>query len=304
MRTAFFGALKDIASRHKDVYLLTANVGFKLFDEFRENFPERFIDAGVAEANMIGISSGLALSGKNVYCYSMIPFLLMRACEQVRIDIAYHDLNIKLVGVGSGFNYGLEGYSHFGIEDISLMRSLQNMNVIVPADSEEAKSVAGLSYDFRHPLYIRLGRAQGQYYDFKKPPFEIGKGMVLSSGKKVAIFAVGEMVCQSALAILFLKKKGIRPTLINMHTIKPLDKEMIKEVSSRHETVFTVEEHNITGGLGSAVSEVLAENSYKGRFKRIGIPDRLNGFIGDAQFLRKKYGLDANGIADKILKEV
>jgi transketolase len=228
----------------------------------------------------------------------------MRAYEQIRIDIAYHNLNVKLIGVGGGFTYGLEGYSHFGIEDLSLMRSLQNMNVVVPADAEEARVLTELSYNFPNPLYIRLGRTGEPCIHNKRPSFKIGKGMVLSSGKKVAIFAIGSMVYQSQLAAALLTKKGILPTIINMHTLKPLDKKLIEEIALSHKAIFSVEEHNVTGGLGSAIAEVLAEISYKGLFKRIGIPDKLENFIGDADSLKNKYSLNANGIAKIILKEV
>ncbi|MGV8058428.1 MAG: transketolase family protein [Smithellaceae bacterium] len=302
MRQVFYNQIEQIAVNDKDVYILTANLGFKVFDNIRKNCPSQFIDIGVAEANMIGISAGLALSGKNVYCYSIIPFLTMRAYEQIRIDIAYHKLNIKLVGMGAGFTYGLEGYTHFGIEDMALMRAMPNMHVVVPDTIDNAVKVAQLSYEYRFPLYIRLGRAginnrQGRSYNF-----EIGKGIVLNEGKDIVIFAIGNMIEPAWQAIEILENHGISSTLINMHTLKPLDIALIKECLPAHKAVFTIEEHSIIGGLGSAVSEVLAENSYGGIFKRIGIPEVLDDkIIGTADYLWQFYGLTAEKIGEKII---
>lgn len=304
MRDTFFKALGDIAQIDEDVYLLTGDLGFKLFDPFKAKCPDRFLDVGVAEANMIGVAAGLALSGKNVYCYSIIPFLIMRAYEQVRMDIAYHNLNVKLVGVGGGFTYGLEGFSHFGIEDLSLMRSLPNMNVVVPADSKEATQLVIASCEHPSPLYIRLGRTGEPIIHKGTPNFKIGRGMVLSEGRDVAIFAIGSMVYQAKLAASLLSKKGVSATVINMHTLKPLDISLIKACALAHRAIFTIEEHSIVGGLGSAVAEVLLENSYHGIFKRMGIPEKLSNFVGNADYLRKQYGLTAEDISKTIEKEL
>lgn len=304
MRSVFFKKLHQIAQEKNDLYLLTANLGFKLFDDFKKSFPARFIDIGVAEPNMIGIASGMALSGKNVYCYSMIPFLIMRSYEQIRVDVAYHDLNVKLIGVGSGFTYGLEGFTHFGIEDMALMRAMPNMTVVAPAGVQDADSLAGLSYDFPGPLYIRLGRANPPFKYFHKPLFKIGKGIVVQEGKDAVIFAIGDMVYEAQQAIELLRKKGVSIALINMHTLKPLDVALIKKQAQLFSNIFTIEEHTITGGLGSAVAEVLSESGYKGNFLRIGINEELLKASGTAHYLRKIQGLCFPAIARKILKNI
>ena len=300
MRDEFFSVLSNMVKSDSKGYLFTANLGFKLFDDFRTNNPDNFIDVGVAEANMIGIAAGMALSGKSVYCYSIIPFLLMRAYEQIRVDIDYHNLPVTLVGVGGGFTYGLEGYTHYGLEDFSLMRSLPNMNIVVPANQEEAECVARISYNHNAPLYIRLGREISKSNSGNKLKFEIGKGIVLREGKDVLMVAVGNMVKQSELACDLLASKNISSTLINMHTLKPLDVDIIKEYFSC-KSIFTVEEHFVVGGLGSSVAEVLSESSYSGLFKRIGIPLKSKNIIGKPEFLREKYGLTAQGICNTIL---
>ena len=301
MRKSFFNELLKIALKDTNLYVLTGDLGFRLLDEFRLNCPGRFFNVGVAESNMIGIAAGLSLSGKNVYCYSIIPFLLMRAYEQIRLDIAYHNLNVKLIGAGGGFSYGLEGFTHFGIEDLSLMRSLPNMNVVVPCDNEEAKILADLSYEYPYPLYIRIGRTGEPTIHSSKPNFEIGKGIILSEGKDILICAIGSMVYESIKAVDILKKHNISATLTNIHTLKPIDTELINDFSRSHKAIFTIEEHSIIGGLGSAVAEVLAESSYKGFFHRIGIPEKLGNYVGNADYLKEKYGLTAGRIAEKIL---
>lgn len=304
MRNTFFKTLEEMAQNHDDIYLLTGDLGFKLFDNFRAKYPERFFDIGLAESNMIGIAAGLSLSGKNVYCYSIIPFLTMRAYEQVRIDIAYQNLNVKLVGVGGGFTYGLEGFTHFGLEDLALMKALPNMTVVVPADPKEAEQVAKISYEYPTPLYIRLGRTGEPSIHSESLNFEIGKGMILSEGKDIAIFAIGNMVYHAKQVLDILEKADFTATLINMHTLKPLDIKLIKQCASIHQGIFTIEEHSIVGGLGSAVAEVLSEDCYKGVFKRIGIPEKLENFIGNAEYLRERYGLAVEKISESILKAI
>lgn len=304
MRKAFFETITELAQTRADIYLLTGDLGYKLFDDFRGPWPERFFDVGVAESNMVGIASGLSLSGKNVYCYSIIPFLVMRTYEQIRMDIAHHNLNVKLVGVGSGFTYGLEGYSHFGIEDLALMRVLPDIDIVAPADPVEAKLLARASYDHPRPLYVRLGKAGDPIIHSGVPSYEIGKGMVLSEGGDLVILAMGSMVYTALQVRDLLKDNGMNATVVNMHTLRPLDKDLVEDCACRHDAVFTIEDHSIVGGLGSAVAEVLAESAFKGVFKRIGIPEKIDGTIGGSDYLREYYGLDAKGISRTIVDTV
>lgn len=301
MRTKFFETVERLAEQRNDIIILTGDLGFKLFDSFHSKFPERFYDVGVAEANMIGIAAGLSLCKKNVYCYSIIPFLLMRTFEQIRIDIAYNNLNVKLVGVGGGFSYGLEGITHFGIEDLALMRMLPNMTIVVPADPMEAKALAEASVEFEGPIYIRLGRAgESPLYD-KPVEFKIGRPIFLNEGNNIAILAIGNMVYIAKRAIEQLRKKGLNVTLINMHTLKPLDNEIIRQIGTTHELIFTIEEHYTSGGLGSATLEALIESGFKGKIIRIGIPEEPLKHIGKPDYLRDKYGLSTESICKKIM---
>ena len=304
MRVNFFKALERKAKLHDNIYLLTGDLGFKLFDDFRAKYPDRFFDIGVAESNMIGIAAGLSLSGKNVYCYSIIPFLIMRAYEHVRNDIAYQNLNVKLIGAGGGFTYGLEGFTHYGLEDLAIMRMLPNMAVVVPADPKEAISLAEVSVEHEGPIYIRLGRTGEPFIHSKPVEFRIGRHIMLNEGKDIAIFAIGNMVYIAKQVIEKLKRNGIKATLINMHTLKPLDKEIIEQVASTHHAIFSIEEHYLNGGLGSAVAEVLIESGFKGKFLRIGIPEKSDKHIGNADYLRGKHGLSTESIYKRITNEL
>lgn len=304
MRATFFKTLEKLYKTNKDIFILTADLGYKLFDNFRLTCPERFYDIGVAEANMIGVAAGLSLTNKNVYCYSIIPFLVMRAYEQIRVDIAYHNLNVKLIGVGGGFTYGLEGMTHFGLEDFALMRSLPNMSIVVPADPLEAEVLANISSEYLGPLYIRLGRTGEPIIHDKTPSLEIGKAMLMREGKRIALFAIGNMVYIGKQVADSLQKRGLDTTLINMHTLKPLDVETILQVATTHEAIFSLEEHNIHGGLGSAIAEVLAENRCGCYFKRFGIPEKLGNYIGNADYLRVQYGITPEKIYENIVAEI
>ncbi len=300
MRDAFVKTLEGLFSIHKDAMLLSADLGFRLFDGIRNASPERFCNTGIAEANMIGVAAGMSLTGKNVYCYSIIPFLVMRAFEQIRIDIDYHNLNVKLIGSGGGFTYGFEGFTHFAVEDLAIMRSLQNTAVVVPADSTEARSLAVASLEYPGPLYMRFGRTDEPVKDGVMAGFRIGRAVVLTEGSHIAIIANGGMVHTAKQASAMLKKRGITTTVASFHTVKPLDAETLLQIASSHKAVFTIEEHSINGGLGSAVIETLSDAGHRGIVKRFGI-GRLSGVSGDYRFLRKHHGLDATGIFEGIM---
>lgn len=304
MRRVFFETLKQFLSRKKDIFLLVGDLGIKFFQDFKGIDPGRFINVGVAEANMIGIASGLALSGKNVYCYSIIPFLVMRTFEQIRIDICYNNLNVKLLGAGGGLVYGAEGVTHHAIEDIAIMRSLPNMTIVAPGDAKEAEALAKSSVSHQGPLYIRFGRDSDPIIHKGDIDFKIGKGIIVQEGKDICLMATGTMLYIAKSVCEILEKQGLKPSLISMHTIKPIDREIIKDCAKNYRAIFTLEEHNIIGGLGGAVSEVLAESKYGKFFKRIGVPDRYTfPIIGGPDYLREKLGLTPEIIAQAILKE-
>jgi len=303
MREAFVKTLEKLCQSDNDIFLLTGDLGFKLFDSFREKYPERFLNMGIAEPNMIGVSAGLALSGKKVYCYSMIPFLVMRCFEHIRIDICYHNLNVRLIGVGGGFVYGLEGVTHHAIEDVAIMRTLPNMTVVAPGDPFEVSACIDASVVYKGPMFIRLGRRGEPQVHSTAPDFKIGKGIILfNKGNDICLLATGTMLYKAKIASELLLKKDFGVTLISLHTIKPLDETLIKDCAKKYRSIFSIEEHSIVGGLGSAVAEVLSEICYNGIFKKIGLPDEFNHYVGRAEYLYQKYGLVPESIADNIIK--
>ncbi len=304
MRTTFIKTLEKLAGRNESIFLLTADLGFKLFDDFRGDFPDRFLNVGVAESNMVGIAAGMALSGKNVYCYSMVPFLTMRALDQIRVDLCYHKLNVKLIGVGGGLTYGLEGMTHHATEDLAIMRSLPNMTVVAPGDPLEAKGVVIESADYSGPLYIRLAGKDDPVVHKGNPPIAIGKGIVVHSGSDLSIFSTGTMLACANEVVRILKNNGIYSTLVSLHTVKPLDTDIILEQAAKTSAIFTIEEHSLIGGLGSAVAEDLLEAGYQGIFRRVALPDQYGDVIGRASYLRQAYGLTPEAISSRIMREV
>ncbi len=303
MRKVFFENLKEIASKDKNIFLLSADLGATFFSDFKSIDPQRFINVGAAEQNMIGVGAGLSMSGKNVFCYSIIPFLIMRAFEQIRIDLCYNNLDVKLLGSGGGLVYGFEGVTHHAIEDIAIMRSLPNMTVVAPGDNKEAECLAKESVNHKGPLYIRFGRDTNPVIHDDKLDFKIGKGIIIKQGKDICLISAGTMLYPAKVVSENLQKNGLDAGLISMHTIKPLDKELVEECAKKYKAIFTLEDHNIIGGLGSAVAEVLAETKYQGLFKRIGIPDRYSSDVGRPDYLMGKFGLDPQNITNSILKE-
>jgi transketolase len=302
MRSAFVNNLVEIARVNKNVFLLTADLGFKLFDEFRKDFHDRFINVGVAEQNMIGVAAGLSLSGKNVYCYSMIPFLMLRALEFVRVDLCYQNLNVKLIGVGGGLTYGLEGMTHHAIEDIAVARALPNLSVVAPGDPIEARGIIRDSVGYPGPLYVRLGGNNDPVVHGDGQEVRIGKGIVVQEGDGVTLFCTGGTLAAAKAAVGILETEGKRrPTLISLHTIKPLDTELVLAQAKRSEAVFAVEDHSVIGGLGSAIGEVLLEQGYRGLFCRIGLPDQYSPVVGRSNYLRQVHGLTPEGIAARVV---
>ncbi len=303
MRIAFINTLIELAEKDKQIFLLTGDLGFSLLERFQEKFPDRYFDVGVAEANMIGVAAGLALSGKTVFVYSIAPFATMRCFEQIRNDLCYQNLNVKIIGVGGGLHYGSAGPTHHSIVDISIMRSLPNMTVICPGDPIEAELATRFSASYKTPIYIRLGKSNEPKVHLNTPDFAIGKGITIKKGDDVTLIATGNLLYNAKCVSENLTNNGIDVRLISMHTIKPLDKKIILKAANETKAIFTLEEHSIVGGLGSAVAEVLAEEDVKEIFfKRISLPDAFCLDIGDHEYLRKKNSLSVEQIANTILK--
>lgn len=305
MRNIFIKNLIDFARADKSVYLLTADLGFQALEKFRDEFPDRFINVGVAEANMIGIATGLALAGKKVFVYSIVPFVTLRCLEQIRNNICHNNLNVKMIGVGGGFNYGNQGISHNTMEDLAVMRTLPNMAVLCPADPVEVDITAGEIFKHFGPAYIRLGKA-GKKQVYNAPPeFSLGQGILVSEGKDLTLISIGNIIDTVLEVKENLRQKGISVRIINMPCLKPLDNDIIKQAAGETKAIFTIEEHSKIGGLGEAVAGVLLEAGFSHIiFKMFGLSDSVHADIGSHEYLKEKKGLGANYITEEILRKV
>ncbi|MBR2893306.1 MAG: transketolase family protein [Clostridia bacterium] len=301
-RDAYGAALKELGVRD-DILVLDADLAKATKTiTFKKEFPEKFIDCGIAESNMMGIAAGLATAGYTVFASSFAMFAAGRAFEQVRNSIAYPKLNVKIGATHAGISVGEDGASHQCCEDIALMRSIPGMVIINPADDVEAKAAVHAAAAHEGPVYMRFGRLAVPRVNSEDYKFELGKGVELKDGKDVTIVATGLMVSEALIAAETLKEEGIDARVINIHTIKPIDKDILVKAAKETGAIVTAEEHSIIGGLGSAVTEVLAEE-YPVPVVRLGVNDTF-GKSGPALVLLKIFGLDAANIVEKAKKAV
>jgi transketolase len=280
MRTAFVKSLFKKAKKNKNIMLLTGDLGYSVFEEFMQTLPNQYINAGIAEQNMTGVAAGMAMEDKIPFIYSIVPFVTMRNFEQIRNDICYQNLNVKVVGVGAGFSYGTYGHTHHGLEDIGILRTLPNITILAPGDPMETAFAVEAALKINGPVYIRLGRAGEPMVHSKKPVLHVGKGFLLQEGRDITVIGTSTMLYTTQQVVKMLSEKNISVRFISMHTIKPLDKEIIIESAKKTKAIFTIEEHSLIGGLGSAVAEVLAEENTAVRFKRFAVPDRFTKTMG------------------------
>lgn len=299
-RESYGNALAELGAEHKDVVVLDADLAAATkTGVFKKAFPERFIDCGIAESNMMGVAAGLATTGLVPFASSFAMFAAGRAFEQVRNSIGYPHLSVKIGATHAGISVGEDGATHQCNEDIALMRTIPGMVVISPADDVEAKAAVKAAYEHQGPVYLRFGRlAVPVINDRPDYKFELGKGVVLREGKDLTIIATGLPVSNCLEAAEMLAADGIDAKVINIHTIKPLDEELVVAAAKETGKVVTVEEHSVIGGLGSAVCDVLAEKAPT-KVLKIGINDTF-GESGPAVELIKKYGLDTDSIYQKI----
>ena len=297
-RDAYGKALKELGASGKDVLVLDADLAKATKTiTFKKDYPEKFIDCGIAEGNMMGIAAGLATSGYTVFASSFAMFAAGRAFEQVRNSIAYPRLNVKIGATHAGISVGEDGASHQCCEDIALMRSIPGMVIINPADDVEAIAAVHAAAEHEGPVYMRFGRLAVPRVNAEDYKFELGKGVELKGGKDVTIVATGLLVAPALEAAEALKAEGIDARVINIHTIKPIDKEILIKAAKETGAIVTAEEHNVIGGLGGAVCEALSEE-YPVPVVRLGVEDTF-GKSGPALELLKIYGLDAENIVKK-----
>lgn len=303
MRTAFVRTLTALAKEDPSLMLLTGDLGFMVLEGFRDALPKQYLNAGVAEQNMIGVATGLALSGKRVFVYSIIPFVTFRCLEHIRNDICYHNVPVCVVGVGGGYSYGHMGSTHHALEDIAVMRSLPNMRVICPGDPLETEAAVRAIVEHPGPCYLRLGKAGEPALHHEPFSLEIGKTIEMRTGTDVTLIATGAMLETARAAAEQLEALGISAGLLSMHTVKPIDADAVARVAKTG-LIATVEEHSRIGGLGSAVAESLAERGILCRQLIFAAPDAFAPTVGSQSYLRAKAGLTAERIAGEVEKVV
>ena len=299
-RESYGNALAELGAQNPNIVVLDADLaGATKTGVFKKAFPERHIDCGIAEGNMMGVAAGLATCGKIPFASSFAMFAAGRAFEQVRNSIGYPHLNVKIVATHAGISVGEDGATHQCNEDIAIMRTIPGMTIICPADDVEARAAVKAAAEYVGPVYMRFGRlAVPVINDEANYKFEIGKGITLKEGKDVTIIATGLEVNESLEAAKLLEADGISAEVINIHTIKPLDKELVVASAKKTGKVVTVEEHSVIGGLGGAVAEALSEEAPT-KMLRIGMMDKF-GQSGPAKALIEYYGLDGKSIYEKV----
>ncbi|OGR84383.1 MAG: transketolase, partial [Elusimicrobia bacterium RIFCSPLOWO2_01_FULL_54_10] len=282
--------------------VLSADIGFKLFDRYKASYADRFFNCGIAEANMISMAAGMALSGLRPFTYTIVPFMLSRSFEQIRLDVCYHNLPVTIVGVGSGFSYSSLNASHHSCEDIALMRMLPNMTILCPCDPLEVRLALRAAARHSGPVYIRIGKKGETAIHSQEFDFAIGKALTMRQGKDVCMLSTGALLSEVLKAADLLEKSRISSHVVHFHTLKPLDEGRLLEIFSQFDHVVTVEEHYRSGGLGGGVAEWMADHpNPKTRLHRIGVPDAFFNDTGNQKYAREFYGLDSEGIARQTL---
>ncbi|MGN0569757.1 MAG: transketolase family protein [Candidatus Fimenecus sp.] len=303
MRDTFVKTLVEIAKEDKNIELVTGDLGFGVLKPFWEQLPDQFTNAGIAEQNMTTVAAGMALEGKTVFTYSIGNFPTLRCLEQIRNDCAYHNANVKIVCIGGGFVYGSLGMSHHATEDIAILRALPDVVVMAPGDLVEAQEATKAIAQYDGTCYLRLGRGGEKRIHDRIENFQIGKAIPVHDGEKIAIFSTGAIFEEVQGAYDLLKQQGISPAVYTFPTVKPIDKDVICACAKDFDLIVTCEEHNIVGGFGSAVAEVMAEMpSKKAYLMRIGMQDMYATRVGNQAYLREQYGMSAKQIAEKIVK--
>lgn len=305
MRNAFADEITKLAGENSKVVLLSGDIGNKLFNAFKDQHETRFMNCGVAEANMVGVASGMALSGLRPVTYTITTFMTARCFEAIKLDVCYHKVPVVIVGVGGGLSYASLGPTHHAFEDVAILRVLPGLAVVSPADPWEVRAALRAALQRNGPVYLRIGKKGEPTLHTAIPDFEIGKAISLRAGHDVTLLANGTITPNVLAAAELLAAQGISAEVINMHTIKPLDETCLQQVFSRRKMVVTVEEHSLIGGFGSAVAEWAADHGpFPVTLRRIGIPDRFIHEAGGQKYARKQINLHPEGIAARVAKEL
>ncbi len=307
MRGTFVKTLMGMMGRDARILVVTADMGYGTFEELRNKFPERFINTGVSEANAAGVCAGLALSGYTVFFYAQAEFVTLRCFEQVRLDIASNNLNVKLVGTSSGYTLSQYGISHFALEDVAIMRSLPNMTILCPGDLYEAEEATKLACSFRGPAYIRIGRsnsAKDVCIHQKAPKMRVGEPVVVVEGNGPVVVSTGSMLCVAKETVELLWKDGVKAKLVSLPTVKPLNAKKVLNLFKHSNAAYVLEEHSMIGGLGTAIAEIVADAGLPYKVIRLGTKDNAVHTTGSRDYLLSLSGLSPKVIANKIMKDI
>lgn len=298
MRTAFLNALLQAAECDPTVWLVVGDLGYSVVEPFRDRFPERFLNAGVAEQNMIGVAAGIARSGNVVFVYSIGNFPTLRCLEQIRNDVCYHRANVKIVSVGGGLAYGAAGSSHHATEDLAIMRALPEMQVVAPGDPAEAASLTQALAVEPGPAYLRLGKAGEPAVHAAPPPLRLGKALLVRDGSDVTLVSTGGMLASIVQAADLLTEDRISTRVLSLHTLRPFDVDAIRQSARETRALVSVEEHGDSGGLGAAVAQVLAaDHGRRVVYREMSLGNTFQRVIGSQEYLRQRAGLAPGDIA-------
>ena len=302
MRNAFAAEITEIAGKDERLILLMGDIGNHLFDRYKERYPERFYNCGVAEANMIGVAAGLASSGFRPVCYTITPFATTRCLEQIRVDLCYHRVPVVVVGTGAGLSYASLGATHHSCEDLAMLRVLPEMTVLCPGDPLEVRACIRAAVKADGPVSMRIGKKGEQAIHEEVPEIKIGKCTVVKEGTSVCLLNAGNTLPLALQAATELDALGFPTEVVSFHSIKPLDEDYLSRAFTRFYVVATVEEHSILGGLGSSVAEWISErNGTKPQFFRFGTSDEFLRVAGDQAYARKLYGLTAENLVMRVV---
>jgi transketolase len=304
MRNAFAEELTKLAQQDSRVVLLSGDIGNKLFDNFKQIDESRFYNCGVAEANMMGVAAGMALSGLRPVVYTITPFTTTRCFEQIRVDACYHKAPVIIVGTGSGLSYAELGPTHHSLEDMAILRTLPGMRVLAPCDTSELRCALHAALKEDSPVYIRIGKKGEPAIHKNLAALEIGKAIVVRNGSDVALLCAGTMMPEALKAAELLKAQGVSAEVVSFHTIKPLDVEYLAAAAKRTGLFATIEEHGLIGGLGSAVAEWRAASDTVNPLICFGTPDEFMHEVGTQEYARAKYGLTSENIASRVLAAI
>ena len=305
MRNAFAEEITNLAQQDARLVLLSGDIGNRLFDKFKAHCPARFYNCGVAEANMVGVAAGMAMSGLRPVCYTITPFITYRCMEQIRIDVCYHKAPVIIVGTGAGLSYASLGSTHHSCEEMGMLRLLPGLTVMAPADQMEVRAGLKAALKQSHPVYMRIGKKGEAVLHQREPELVIGKAIVMREGTEVCLLSTGTMLETALLAAEKLKAGGVSARVVSFHTLKPLDEDILRDAFKRFKMVATIEEHSVLGGLGGSVAEWMADNAPgSARLVRFGTRDEFLHLTCEQEEAREHFGLTPEAVAATVRQKL